>query len=154
MKVVNYMKKLIIYIFTIILGASIPIYFLLIWEPLKSEEVLSNNILSQDTNEYDMNTKESLENNSIETETILLKESNFSNSLFNYLDNDRKEKLNVIMKKLSVLDFIKINNYFSDKDNNEKINKGVELAKKRMPAYDYEIFKNILENSINSSILD
>lgn len=154
MKVVNYMKKLIIYIFTIILGASIPIYFLLIWEPLKSEEVLSNNILSQDTNEYDMNTKESLENNSIETETILLKESNFSNSLFNYLDNDRKEKLNVIMKKLSVLDFIKINNYFSDKDNNEKINKGVELAKKRMPASDYEIFKNILENSINSSILD
>lgn len=154
MKVVNYMKKLILYIFTIILGASIPIYFLLIWEPLKSEEVLSNNILSQDTNEYDMNTKESLENNSIETETILLKESNFSNSLFNYLDNDRKEKLNVIMKKLSVLDFIKINNYFSDKDNNEKINKGVELAKKRMPTSDYEIFKNILENSINSSILD
>ncbi|MFU7516955.1 hypothetical protein [Clostridium sp. HCS.1] len=148
------MKKLILYIFTIILGASIPIYFLLIWEPLKSEEVLSNNILSQDTNEYDMNTKESLENNSIETETILLKESNFSNSLFNYLDNDRKEKLNVIMKKLSVLDFIKINNYFSDKDNNEKINKGVELAKKRMPTSDYEIFKNILENSINSSILD
>ena len=154
MKVVNYMKKLILYIFTIILGASIPIYFLLIWEPLKSEEVLSNNILSQDKNEYDMNTKESLENNSIETETILLKESNFSNSLFNYLDNDRKEKLNVIMKKLSVLDFIKINNYFSDKDNNEKINKGVELAKKRMPPSDYEIFKNILENSINSSILD
>ncbi|MDU5108156.1 hypothetical protein [Clostridium sp.] len=148
------MKKLILYIFTIILGASIPIYFLLIWEPLKSEEVLSNNILSQDKNEYDMNTKESLENNSIETETILLKESNFSNSLFNYLDNDRKEKLNVIMKKLSVLDFIKINNYFSDKDNNEKINKGVELAKKRMPTSDYEIFKNILENSINSSILD
>ena len=148
------MKKLITYLFTIILGASIPIYFLLIWEPLKSEEVLSNNILSQDKNEYDMNTKESLENNSIETETILLKESNFSNSLFNYLDNDRKEKLNVIMKKLSVLDFIKINNYFSDKDNNEKINKGVELAKKRMTTSDYEIFKNILENSINSSILD
>lgn len=148
------MKKLILYIFTIILGASIPIYFLLIWEPLKSEEVLSNNILSEDTNEYDMNTNESLDNNSIEIETILLKESNFSNSLFNYLDNDRREKLNVIMKKLSVLDFIKINNYFSDKDNNEKINKGVELAKKRMHVSDYEIFKNILENSINSSVLE
>ncbi|MCF0148741.1 MAG: hypothetical protein HUJ77_10140 [Clostridium sp.] len=147
------MKKLILYIFTIILGASIPIYFLLIWEPLKSEEVFNNNIFSEDINEHD-NTKEGLVSSSIEAETILIKDSNFSNSLFNYLDTDRKEKLDVIMKKLSVLDFIKINNYFSDKDNNEKISKGVELAKKRMAESDYEIFKNILENSIDSSVLD
>ena len=147
------MKKLILYIFTIILGASIPIYFLLIWEPLKTEEVFNNNIFSEDINEHD-NTKEGLVSSSIEAETILIKDSNFSNSLFNYLDTDRKEKLDVIMKKLSVLDFIKINNYFSDKDNNEKISKGVELAKKRMAESDYEIFKNILENSIDSSVLD
>ena len=58
------------------------------------------------------------------------------------------------MKKLSILDLIKINDFFIDKDNKEQIKKGVELAKKRMSSSDYEIFKDILENSINSIILD
>lgn len=149
------MKKLVVYLFTIILGAIIPIYFWLIWEPLKSEEALSNKVFSSDINKYnDSNISESISNKSVEAETIWLKQSNTSNNLFNYLDNDRKEKLNSIMKKLSVLDLIKINDFFADKDNNEKIKEGVELAKRRMTSSDYEIFKDILENSINSSILD
>ena len=148
------MKKVIIYIFTIILGASIPIYFLLIWEPLKSKEVLSNEIFSEDINENKtLNKNKDFINYSVEVETVSLKQS-ISNSLFNYLDNERKEKLNVIMKKLSILDLIKINDFFIDKDNKEQIKKGVELAKKRMSSSDYEIFKDILENSINSIILD
>ncbi|MCI6691487.1 MULTISPECIES: hypothetical protein [unclassified Clostridium] len=148
------MKKVIIYIFTIILGASIPIYFLLIWEPLKSKEVLSNEIFSEDINENNtLNKNKDFINDSVEVETVSLKQS-ISNSLFNYLDNERKEKLNVIMKKLSILDLIKINDFFIDKDNKEQIKKGVELAKKRMSSSDYEIFKDILENSINSIILD
>lgn len=148
------MKKVIIYIFTIILGASIPIYFLLIWEPLKSKEVLSNEIFSEDINENNtLNKNKDFINDSVEVEIVSLKQS-ISNSLFNYLDNERKEKLNVIMKKLSILDLIKINDFFIDKDNKEQIKKGVELAKKRMSSSDYEIFKDILENSINSIILD
>lgn len=148
------MKKVIIYIFTIILGASIPIYFLLIWEPLKSKEVLSNEIFSEDINENNtLNKNKDFINDSVEVETVSLKQS-ISNSLFNYLDNERKEKLNIIMKKLSILDLIKINDFFIDKDNKEQIKKGVELAKKRMSSSDYEIFKDILENSINSIILD
>ena len=148
------MKKLIIYIFTIILGASIPIYFFLIWEPLKSEEVLSNDIFSEDINKNDaLNKNKNLLNDSVEVEAISLKQST-SNSIFNYLDDERKEKLDRIMKKLSILDLIKINDFFSDRNNSEKIIKGVELAKKRMTSSDYEMFKNILENSINSSILD
>lgn len=148
------MKKVIIYIFTIILGASIPIYFLLIWEPLKSKEVLSNEIFSEDINENNtLNKNKDLINDSVEVETVSLKQS-ISNNLFNYLDNEKKEKLNVIMKKLSILDMIKINDFFIDKDNKEQIKKGVELAKKRMSSSDYEIFKDILENSINSIILD
>ena len=148
------MKKVIIYIFTIILGASIPIYFLLIWEPLKSKDVLSNEIFSEDINENNtLNKNKDFINDSVEVETVSLKQS-ISNSLFNYLDNERKEKLNVIMKKLSILDLIKINDFFIDKDNKEHIKKGVELAKKRMSSSDYEIFKDILENSINSIILD
>ncbi|MGN0025637.1 MAG: hypothetical protein ACI33I_01340 [Clostridium sp.] len=148
------MKKVIIYIFTIILGASIPIYFLLIWEPLKSKEVLSNEIFSEDINENNtLNKNKDLINDSVEVETVSLKQS-ISNNLFNYLDNEKKEKLNVIMKKLSILDMIKINDFFIDKDNKEQIKKGVELAKKRMSSSDYKIFKDILENSINSIILD
>lgn len=148
------MKKAMIYIFTIILGASIPVYFLLIWEPLKSKEVLSNEIFSEDINENNtLNKNNDFINDYVGVETISLKQS-ISNSLFNYLDSERKEKLNIIMKKLSIIDLIKINDFFVDKDNNEKIKKGVELAKKRMSPSDYEIFKDILENSINSNILD
>lgn len=148
------MKKAMIYIFTIILGASIPVYFLLIWEPLKSKEVLSNEIFSEDINENNtLNKNKDFINDYVGVETISLKQS-ISNSLFNYLDSERKEKLNIIMKKLSIIDLIKINDFFVDKDNNEKIKKGVELAKKRMSPSDYEIFKDILENSINSNILD
>lgn len=148
------MKKVLIYIFTIILGASIPIYFLLIWEPLKSKDVLSNEIFSEDINENNtLNKNKDLINDSAEVETVSLKQS-ISNNLFNYLDNEKKEKLNVIMKKLSILDMIKINDFFIDKDNKEQIKKGVELAKKRMSSSDYKIFKDILENSINSIILD
>ena len=144
------MKKVLIYLFTIILGASIPIYFLLIWEPLRSEEVLSDNISSEDTNKYNnLDINEAFAKNEVESEIILLRQSNPSNSLFNYIDNDRKEKLNTIIKKVSVLDSIRINDYFSDKDNNEKVKKGVELAKKRMSSFDYESFKDILENYIN-----
>lgn len=149
------MKKVLIYLFTIILGASIPIYFLLIWEPLNSEEVLSDNVSNEDTSRYNnLDINEALVKNEIESEIILLKQSNPSNSLFNYIDNDRKEKLNTIIKKLSVIDSIRINDYFSDKDNNEKVKKGVELAKKRMSSLDYESFKDILENYINPIFSD
>ncbi|MBE6054408.1 MAG: hypothetical protein E7212_11035 [Clostridium sartagoforme] len=141
------MKKVIVYLCTIILGASIPIYFLLIWEPLKSEEVLSANAIINDENEEIVSNDTNLEN-------IALKQSDTTNSLFNNLDNDRRDKLNTIMKKLSVVDLIKINDYFSDKNNSDRIKMGAELAKKRMVSTDYEIFKNILENYIDESILD
>ncbi len=148
------MKKLIIYLFTILLGASIPIYFLLIWEPLKSEETMSNNTIENINEENNININEELINNSKDVNTFLLKQRDDTNSLYNYLDNDRKEKLNTIMKKLSVVDLIKINDLFADKTDDEKIKKGVELAKKRMSSSDYDIFKSILETYIDSSILD
>lgn len=44
------MKKIFFYIITIILGASIPIYYLLVWEPLKSEEAISNSMRSTSEN--------------------------------------------------------------------------------------------------------
>ena len=143
------MKKLLTYICTIIIGASIPIYFLVIWEPLSSEDVLSKDIVEESiTNSSieDLNTENKLE-------TVALKKESSSNSVFNNLESDKREKLNSILKKLSIVDLIKVNDYFSDKNNNEKIKEGIELVKKRISVTEYEMFKNIVEDQVDSSIL-
>lgn len=143
------MKKLLTYICTIIIGASIPIYFLIIWEPLNSEDVLSKDVLEESiTNSSieDLNTENKLE-------TVTLKKESSSNSMFNNLESDKREKLNSILKKLSIVDLIKVNDYFSDKNNNEKIKEGIELVKKRISVTEYEMFKNIIEDQVDSSIL-
>lgn len=143
------MKKLLTYICTIIIGASIPIYFLVIWEPLNSEDVLSKDVV-----------EESITNSSIEglntedkLETVALKKESSSDSIFNNLESDKREKLNSILKKLSIVDLIKVNDYFSDKNNNEKIKEGIELVKKRVSVTEYDMFKNIIEDQVDSSIL-
>lgn len=149
------MKRILIYLCTIVLGASIPIYFLLIWEPLKSKEALSNNAISSSTDSTnELNENKELVSNGVEVESISLKQRDTPNSLYNYLDTGRKEKLDSILKKLSVLDLVKINDSFSDKDNKDKIKDGIKLAKKRMSLSDYEIFKNILEDHVDLSILN
>ena len=143
------MKKLLTYICTIIIGASIPIYFLVIWEPLSSEDVLSEDVVEESiTNSSieDLNTENKLE-------TVALKKESSSNSVFNNLESDKREKLNSILKKLSIVDLIKVNDYFSDKNNNEKIKEGIELVKKRISVTEYEMFKNIIEDQVDSSIL-
>lgn len=148
------MKRILIYLCTIVLGASIPIYFLLIWEPLKSKEALSNNAISSSTDSInELNKNEELVSNGVEVESIFLKQRDTSNSLYNYLDTNRKEKLDSILKKLSVVDLVKISDSFSDKDNKDKIKDGIKLVKKRMSLSDYEIFKNILEDYVDLSIL-
>ena len=143
------MKKLLTYICTIIIGASIQIYFLIIWDPLNSEDVLSKDVLEESiTNSSieDLNTENKLE-------TVTLKKESSSNSMFNNLESDKREKLNSILKKLSIVDLIKVNDYFSDKNNNEKIKEGIELVKKRISVTEYEMFKNIIEDQVDSSIL-
>lgn len=146
------MRKISIYLLTIILGMSIPIYFLLIWEPLKSEETLSENISDISSNDL-INESNELKNISNKDEKLLLKQSNASNSFFDSLEGNRKESINIILKKLSIKDLIKVNNYFSDKDNKEKIEAGIELVKKRLSYSDYEVFKDIIEGKVDSNIL-
>ena len=143
------MKKILIYIFAILLGASIPIYFLLIWEPLKSEEALSENIIN-------ISTEDKLNENTnllAEEEKLILKHKHNQESLFNYLEGNRRESLNLILKKLSILDIVKVNEYFSDKNNEEKIKQGIELVKRRLSSSDYDIFKSIIQNKVNSTFL-
>lgn len=146
------MRKISIYLLTIILGMSIPIYFLLIWEPLKSEETLSENISDISSNDL-INESNELKNISNKDEKLLLKQSNASNSFFDSLEGNRKESINIILKKLSIKDLIKVNNYFSDKDNKEKIEAGIALVKKRLSYSDYEVFKDIIEGKVDSNIL-
>lgn len=143
------MKIILIYIFAILLGASIPIYFLLIWEPLKSEEALSENIIN-------ISTEDKLNENTnllAEEEKLILKQKDNQESLFNYLEGNRRESLNLILKKLSILDIVKVNEYFSDKNNEEKIKQGIELVKRRLSSSDYDIFKSIIQNKVNSTFL-
>lgn len=143
------MKKILIYTCTIIIGASIPIYFLLIWEPLNSKDVLSENAIGELSVENSgENTIQEL-NNENKINTLTLQKENSSSSMFNYLEDDKRERLSSLLKNLSVVDLIKVNDYFSDRNNNEKIREGIELVKKRMSASDYEIFKNIIEDQVN-----
>lgn len=147
------MKRILIYICTIIIGASIPIYFFLIWEPLNSKDVLSENAIGKSSSEnIDENNMEVL-NDENRLDTLILPKEIGSSGMFNYLESDKRERLNSLLKNLSVVDLIKVNDYFSDKNNNEKIKVGVELVKKRMSASDYEIFKNVIEDQVDSSVL-
>lgn len=142
------MKKMLVYMVTIILGISIPIYFLLIWEPLKSKETISDSVSNIITND---NGDE--KDNLLAEEVLNLKQQDNKESLFNYLEGNRKERLNSIIKKLSIVDIVKINEYFSDKNNEENIKKGIELVKKRLSISDYEVFKDIIKNKVNVSFL-
>ena len=88
-----------------------------------------------------------------EEEKLILKQKDNQESLFNYLEGNRRESLNLILKKLSILDIVKVNEYFSDKNNEEKIKQGIELVKRRLSSSDYDIFKSIIQNKVNSTFL-
>jgi len=138
------MKKIIIYSLTIIISAAIPIYFLLIWEPLKSTDVISDNVLVNDyegINNSNEDNKIYIINNSISREGTL--------STITNLPQEKRDKLNVLLKNLSIVDIIKINNYFSDISNSKNIVEGLDLIEKRMSKENYQEFKNILEDYIN-----
>lgn len=143
------MKKILVYMLTIILGMSIPIYFLLIWEPLKSKETIGDSVDNINVNE---NSKEK-DNFVVEEELFILKSQDNEESLFNYLEGNRKERLNSVLKKLSIVDIVRVNEYFSDRNNEEKVKRGIELVKKRLSTSDYEVFKDIIGNKVNESFL-
>jgi hypothetical protein len=143
------MKKAIIYLITIIISASIPIYFLLIWEPLKSTEVIGDNIIS-DSEKNEVSNLEGEEDFVIDTLDLY-------NGVFSKIDNmssDKNDRLNVLMRELSIVDMIKINNYFSDLSNKENVNKAFNLIKKRMSNENYEEFENIIKNYIDFGEID
>lgn len=141
------MKKIIIYAITVLISASIPIYFLLIWEPLKAKDVIGNDISytnSNEENEKNLNEYENLSINSIE----IYNNNNIFNN-FNNITLEKREKLNLLIRNLAIEDIIKINNYFKDLKNKENISKGMELVKKRMTQDKFEEFKGIIKEYIN-----
>ncbi|WP_291648633.1 hypothetical protein [Clostridium sp.] len=186
------MKKRFFYIITIILGAIIPIYYLLIWEPLKSEEVISNNSIGAinenvlnddevsngkdissdgnkkkiDNNKNGFNNKgesnirknsnynENILNNKKEIEAISIKQSDIENNLFAELEKSEKLEIDRMLKSLSIVDIVKVNDYFSDKYDNDNIREGFLLVKKRMSLLDYEEFKNILSRYTDLDIIE
>lgn len=140
------MRKLIIYGLTILISASIPIYFLLIWEPLKAKEVIGDNISYNDLNEEIEKEVKPYEELNIENIEIY-NESVFDN--FDSITTEKREKLNQLISNLAIEDIIKINNYFKDLKNEENISKGMDLANKRMTTEDFSAFKGIMKEFIN-----
>ena len=179
------MKKIFLYITTIIFGASIPIYFPLIWEPLKSEEVISDNYIratnDKDSNNEDIeknmnnqklnnndnnfnikeaediktisNSNENIINTSNKIEALSIKRSNIENNLFSELEKSKKLEIDRILKSLSVIDIVKLNDYFSNKEDEDRVKEGLELIKKRMSSSDYEEFKDIINKYIDSDVI-
>ncbi|NLL30191.1 MAG: hypothetical protein GX258_03945 [Clostridiales bacterium] len=138
------MKKVIIYSLTVIISAAIPIYFLLIWEPLKSTDVVSDNVI--------VNEHEETNDDSEEKKMFLIDNSESIGETFSNIANlpqEKRDKLNVLIKNLSVVDIVKVNNYFSDINNNENLIKGFGLIEKRMSKENYQEFKDILGDYVN-----
>ena len=140
------MRKFIIYGITILISASIPIYFLLIWEPLKAKDVIGDNISYSDSNEEIEKEVEPYEELNIENIEIY-NESVFNN--FNGITTEKREKLNQLISNLAIEDIIKINNYFKDLKNKENISKGIDLVEKRMTKDKFWEFKDIMKEYIN-----
>lgn len=146
------MKKIIIYGITILVSASIPIYFLLIWEPLKAKDVIGNDINYvnlDEENEGKLDIYENINTNNIDMKNnnIQIKNNNIFNS-FDDITSEKRDKLNTLIKSLAIEDIIRINNYFKDLKDKENIIKGMELVKKRMTQENFEVFKGIIEEYI------
>lgn len=185
------MKKIFFYIITIILGASIPIYYLLVWEPLKSEEAISSSMRSttekilnssevsngqdisnnlnkkkKDSNKDSINIKEksNMSNSSNSNENIItgeneieglsIKQSDIEDNLFGELEESEKLEIDRMLKSLSIVDIVKVNDHFSDKYDGDNVREGFSLVKKRMSLSDYEEFKSIISRYIDLDIIE
>ena len=129
------MKKNINYLISLLLGVSLPIYFFIIWEPLKSKDTISNSIEGD------------IESNYVEesTEKIYLNKNDIIGNLSDELDLEDKEVLKDILYKLSISDLLKINSYFKDENNKEDLEKGFELIKERISILDYKKIEDIMK---------
>lgn len=133
------MKKFLIYSLTIIISAFIPVYFLFLWEPLKSTEVINQNFLEEEILEK-------------EIKTYAMDKESLSNGIFSNIENlstEKKEKLNVLINNLSIIDIIKVSEYFVDLNNKENISNGLDLISKRMTEDKYSEFKEIIKEYID-----
>ena len=133
------MKKMCIYFLTILISAFIPIYFFFIWEPLKSAEVMTDNLMEGELMEKEMKIYE-------------MKNVNLINGIFNNIEglsSDKKEKINSLINELSILDIIKVNSHLSDLENKEEIKNGFSLLNKRMSKEKYEELRGLIYDYIN-----
>ena len=132
------MKKIFIYFLTILISAFIPIYFFFLWEPLKSTEVMTKNLIEEELVER-------------ESKTYEMESVNLSSEIFNNIEglsNNKKEKLNSLINELSILDLIKVNVHLSNLDNKEEIKNGFSLLSKRMSKEKYEELREIISDYI------
>ncbi len=74
--------------------------------------------------------------------------------MFGELEESEKLEIDRMLKSLSIVDIVKINDHFSDKYDDDNVREGFSLVKKRMSLSDYEEFKSIISRYIDLDIIE
>lgn len=177
------MKKLFL-ILVMVISTFITVYAIMFWEPSdieavksyiynkKSEEynenfteiykVISKENINVNTLEEDKlnNNKDIKEGLNIENEIdleVLGKDKIFKideQEIENSLSKEERERIEIIIKKISAVDLITIREKFEKDNKEEGIREGFDLIKKRISIEDYEQIKKILYKYIDFTILE
>ncbi|GAB6169237.1 hypothetical protein JCM1393_16970 [Clostridium carnis] len=161
------MRKVLIYISVVIVSASIPIYTLLFWEPLKDNDIkeeFSKIEIIKEVNEKNKNSiavinesKGIIENSKEEIVQVLNEVDKFKinfEEITREITKEERIKINNLLNKLSAVDIIKVNDLFKNGENKNAIKEGMLLLKKRMSSNDYEEFKEILSKYLKFKEID
>lgn len=162
------MNKPIVMKISAIVASAITIYTVIIWEPGVTsesldeknnytnshiEETMDNNIgfqinevenLNNPKDEYTENKNTSIEG----LGSVVLKEKSFDD-LINKVSLNEKDEINEVVKKLSITDCSKIDNFLNQGDGSNGVNEAFEFIKKRLSAEDYEKFQDIISRYID-----
>lgn len=165
-----YMNKEIIMKISAIIVSAITIYTVIIWQPKDNSEIVEenlndiNNVLDNKEKENSSNIFQidqlsslinsndtSIDNGKSSTEglgTIVIKEKTFD-EIINKIDSEEKEEINNVLKKLSITDCSKIDNFLNQEDNNKGLNEAFQFIRKRLSAEDYDRFQEILSKYVD-----
>lgn len=142
------MKRILVTIIGFIFGASLPIYALFIWEPK------NDMVIEEETSSY--SEEYSLEEN--ESSTAVMNNIDFfkvnKEEIKSSMSKEEIENLKSIIKKLSAIDIMKIDESLEKNDAIAHTEFVINTVKTRLSDDDYKKFEDILSKYIDFSLLD
>jgi hypothetical protein len=163
------MNKEIIMKISAIIVSAITIYTVIIWQPKDNGEVVEENLNNikdvldnkenadnsifqiDQLNLPNNSSDKAMDNGKNSTEglgAIVIKEKTFD-EIINKIDSKEKEEINDVLKKLSIIDCSKIDNFLSQDDNSKGLNDAFQFIRKRLSSEDYDRFQQILSKYID-----